>query len=92
MWLVNNAVGDYFDPSSDSGSFDGAWLLWRIPQVVTPLTGEGAGFESQSLRLGVDGVLLEEPTAARGYSLVQHGALIQIGIPFGAKGGYRKVQ
>lgn len=60
---------------------------------MTPLVGEGAGFESRSLSLGVEGLLLDESTtAARGFSVVQHGHLIQIGVPFGAEGGYRKVQ
>ncbi|XP_030260172.1 uncharacterized protein LOC115573522 isoform X3 [Sparus aurata] len=73
------------------GTFDGARLLWDIPRVVTPLIGEGAGFESRSVNLGVEGLLLDEPTtAARGFSVVQQGHLIQIGVPFGAEGGYRK--
>ncbi|XP_073348720.1 uncharacterized protein [Pagrus major] len=75
----------------NSGSFDGSRLLWDIPQVVTPLTWEGAGFESRSVSLGVEGLLLDEPTtAARGFSVVQQGHLIKIGVPFGAEGGYRK--
>ncbi|XP_028460758.1 uncharacterized protein LOC114573059 isoform X1 [Perca flavescens] len=75
----------------NSGSFDGAWLLWDVPWVVTPLVDEGAVFESRSLSLGVEGVLLDEHTATtRGFSLVQRGPLVQIGVPFGAEGGYRK--
>ncbi|XP_074472429.1 uncharacterized protein LOC141756521 isoform X1 [Sebastes fasciatus] len=75
----------------NSGSFDGARLLWDIPRVMTPLVGEGAGFKSQNFSLGVEGVLLDKPiTAARGFSLVQQGHLVQIGVPFGAEGGYRK--
>ncbi|XP_044024572.1 uncharacterized protein LOC122862843 isoform X2 [Siniperca chuatsi] len=75
----------------NSGSFDGTRLLWDVPRVVTPLVGEGARFESRSLSLGVEGVLLDEPTAAaRGFTLVQQGYLIQIGVPFGEEGGYRK--
>jgi len=60
---------------------------------MTSLVGEGAGFESRSLNLGVEGVLLDKLTAtARGISLVQQAYMIQIGVPFGAKGGYRKVK
>lgn len=60
---------------------------------MPPLVGEEVGFESRSLSLGVDGLLLDERTAAaRGFSMVQQGHLIQMGVPFGAKGGYRKVQ
>lgn len=59
---------------------------------MSPLVEEGAEFQSRSYRLGVEGLLLDEPTAtARGFSLIQQGDLIQIGVPFGAKGGYRKV-
>ncbi|XP_042358817.1 uncharacterized protein LOC121955093 [Plectropomus leopardus] len=75
----------------DSASFDGARLLWDVPRVLTPLVGEGAGFESRSLGVGVEGVLLDKHTAeTRGFSLVQRGPLIQIKVPFGAQGGYRK--
>lgn len=78
--------------SSDSGSFDGAWLLWDIPWVMTPLVERVATFESRSLGVGVEGVLLDELTATtRGFSLVQQGRLVQIGVPFGAEGGYWKV-
>lgn len=83
----------FLDPSSDSGSFDGAWLLWDVPLVMTPLVDEVARFESRSLSVGVDGVLLDEPTATtRGFSLVQRPRLVQIRVPFGAEGGYRKVK
>uniref|UniRef100_A0A4W6EI79 ZP domain-containing protein n=1 Tax=Lates calcarifer TaxID=8187 RepID=A0A4W6EI79_LATCA len=72
-------------------SFDGAWLLWDIPWVMTPLVERVATFESRSLGVGVEGVLLDEPTATtRGFSLVQQGRLVQIGVPFGAEGGYWK--
>ncbi|KAM6992351.1 uncharacterized protein LKV04_008406 [Tautogolabrus adspersus] len=75
----------------NSGSFDGSQLLWELPRVMAPLVGEGVGFESRSLGLGVEGVLLDNPTAtARGFSLVQQGSLVQIRAPFGAEGGYRK--
>ncbi|XP_070705205.1 uncharacterized protein [Pempheris klunzingeri] len=75
----------------NSGSFDGTQLLWDVPRLVTPLVGEEAKFESRSLRLGVEGVLLDEPTAAaKGFSLVQQGHLVQIRVPFGAEGGYKK--
>ncbi|GLD72007.1 uncharacterized protein AKAME5_002333100 [Lates japonicus] len=75
----------------NSGSFDGAWLLWDIPWVMTPLVERVARFESRSLGVGVEGVLLDEPTATtRGFSLVQRGRLVQIGVPFGAEGGYWK--
>lgn len=90
---VNRAGTHSIDPTSDSGSFDGTRLLWDVPQFVPPLVGEGAGFESRSISLGVEGLLLDESTAAaRGFSVVQKRHLLQIGVPFGAEGGYRKVQ
>lgn len=59
---------------------------------MRPLVGEGVGFQSNSIRLGVDGMLLEESLAeARGLRVVQRGQKIRIGVPFGAEGGYRKV-
>lgn len=92
VWACGTDSDSVHSPS-DSGSFDGTRLLWEVPRIVTPLVGEGAGFESRSLTLGVEGVLLDKPTtAARGFTLVQQGHLIQIGVPFGAEGGYRKVQ
>uniref|UniRef100_A0A3B4UXA6 ZP domain-containing protein n=1 Tax=Seriola dumerili TaxID=41447 RepID=A0A3B4UXA6_SERDU len=75
----------------NSGSFDGAWLLWDVPWIMTPLVEEAVRFESQNLSVGVEGVLLDEPTATtRGFSLVQQGRLVQIRVPLGAEGGYRK--
>uniref|UniRef100_A0A3B4Z5I1 ZP-domain containing protein Ig-like domain-containing protein n=1 Tax=Stegastes partitus TaxID=144197 RepID=A0A3B4Z5I1_9TELE len=76
---------------SDTGSFDGDRLLWDIPRVLTPIVEDDAELESRSFSLGVEDLLLDEPTAtSRGFSLVQQGAIIQIRIPFGAEGGYRK--
>lgn len=78
--------------ATDSSSFKDGWLLLEVPRVMSPLIGEGVGFQSNSIRLGVDGMLLEESlAAARGLRVVQHGQKIQIGVPFGAEGGYKKV-
>ncbi|XP_041831388.1 uncharacterized protein LOC121633429 isoform X2 [Melanotaenia boesemani] len=75
----------------NSGSYDGARLLWDIPRVLPPVVGEGAEFDSLSFSLGLDGVLLDEPTTtSRGLSLIQQGALVKIGVPFGTEGGSRK--
>nr|XP_043904737.1 uncharacterized protein LOC122783871 isoform X2 [Solea senegalensis] len=75
----------------NSGSFDGSWLQWDIPRVMTPLVEEVATFESQMFSVGVEGVLLEEVNATtRGISLVQRGSVVQIMVPFGAEGGHRK--
>lgn len=91
MACVNTANG-LLTCGTDLGSFEGGWLLWEVPQVMGPLIGEGVHFQSKSIRLGVAGMLLEDSVAAaRGLSMVQHGQKIQIGVPFGAEGGYRKV-
>ncbi|XP_034555238.1 uncharacterized protein LOC117824015 isoform X3 [Notolabrus celidotus] len=73
------------------GSFDGSQLLWDVPLLMSPLTGEGVGFESRNLSVGIEGVLLDKPTATtRGFSMLQQGNVVQIRVPFGTKGGYRK--
>ncbi|KAM6915063.1 uncharacterized protein FYW49_009952 [Xenentodon cancila] len=75
----------------NSGSFDGTRLLWDVPQVLPPLVGEGTGLESKNFSLGLEGLLLDNPTVvSRGLSMVQEGGLVKIGVPFGAEGGYRK--
>ncbi|XP_062266744.1 uncharacterized protein LOC133973109 isoform X2 [Platichthys flesus] len=73
----------------NSGSFDGASLLWDVPWIMMPLVEEDARFESQTVSVGVEGVLLDQPTA-RGFSLVRIGGLVQIRVRFGAEGGYRQ--
>ncbi|CAB1452268.1 unnamed protein product [Pleuronectes platessa] len=73
----------------NSGSFDGASLLWDVPWIMMPLVEEDARFESQTVSVGVEGVLLDRPTA-RGFSLVRSGGLVQIRVRFGAEGGYRQ--
>ncbi|XP_024146198.1 uncharacterized protein LOC112157602 isoform X2 [Oryzias melastigma] len=75
----------------NSAMFDGTRLQWDIPQIIPPLVGDGAKFESQNFSLGVEGHLLDKPTAAaRGLSLIQQGGLVKLGVPFGAEGGYTK--
>lgn len=91
MWSLNTS-NRLFICATDSGSFKDGWLLLEVPQVMSPLVGEGVDYQSNSIRLGVDGMLLEESlAAARGIRVVQHGQKIQIGVPFGTEGGYRKV-
>ncbi|XP_011490423.1 uncharacterized protein LOC105357248 isoform X3 [Oryzias latipes] len=75
----------------NSAMFDGTQLQWDIPQIIPPLVGDGAKFESQNFSLGVEGFLLDESTAAsRGLSLLQQGGMVKIRVPFGAEGGYTK--
>ncbi|XP_015251144.1 PREDICTED: uncharacterized protein LOC107098155 [Cyprinodon variegatus] len=75
----------------NTGSFDGTRLLWNVPRFLPALVGEGAGLKSQSFSLGLDGSLLDEATAAsKGLSLVHQEGMIEIGVPFGSEGGFRK--
>uniref|UniRef100_A0AAZ3P1G5 ZP domain-containing protein n=1 Tax=Oncorhynchus tshawytscha TaxID=74940 RepID=A0AAZ3P1G5_ONCTS len=73
------------------GYFDGVRLLWETPRIMTPLVHSGFGFESKQINVGVESQLLDEGTArARGYTLEVKGLMVQMGVPFGAEGGYRK--
>ncbi|XP_061669020.1 uncharacterized protein LOC133496926 isoform X2 [Syngnathoides biaculeatus] len=75
----------------NSAFYDGARLVWDVPRVLRPLVEEGATFKSLQHSLKVGGVGLDEQSAAaRGFSLVQQERLVQILIPFGAEGGYKK--
>ncbi|XP_061757422.1 uncharacterized protein LOC133553344 isoform X2 [Nerophis ophidion] len=75
----------------NSGTFDGSQLVWDIPRVLRPLLEEEVAFKHLDHSLGVEGVMLDEPSAAaRGFSLAQQEHLVQILVPFGAEGGYRK--
>ncbi|XP_054618110.1 uncharacterized protein LOC129172433 isoform X2 [Dunckerocampus dactyliophorus] len=75
----------------NSASFDGAQLVWDVPGVLKPLLEEGVAFKHLHHSLGVGGVLMDEASiAARGFSLAQQDNLVQILVPFGAEGGYKK--
>lgn len=68
-------------------------LLWTIPQVLPVLVGKGARFESQSFRLGLGDALLDEVTASsKGLKVVQQGGMVEITVPVGTEGAYRKVR
>uniref|UniRef100_A0A3P8WR90 ZP domain-containing protein n=1 Tax=Cynoglossus semilaevis TaxID=244447 RepID=A0A3P8WR90_CYNSE len=76
---------------SDSGEFNGAWLLWDVPWVMLPLVDESAVFESQYVGIRVDGEFLDQNNAtSKGLRLVHSGDLVLIAVPFRAEGGYRK--
>uniref|UniRef100_A0A3Q2XR26 Uncharacterized protein n=1 Tax=Hippocampus comes TaxID=109280 RepID=A0A3Q2XR26_HIPCM len=72
----------------NAASYDGARLVWDLPRVLRPLLEEGAAFHSHRRSLEVDGVTLDERSAAaKGFGLVQQEELVQISVPFGAEGG-----
>ncbi|XP_048105895.1 uncharacterized protein LOC125298956 isoform X1 [Alosa alosa] len=72
-------------------TFDGEQLHWSIPRVMTPLVQDPSSFTSSQIRMGIDGQLLEETAwRSRGFDLEETGPIINISVPFGAQGGYRK--
>ncbi|XP_013878075.1 uncharacterized protein LOC106527668 isoform X2 [Austrofundulus limnaeus] len=71
--------------------FDDTQLLWNVPQVLPVLVGKGARFESQSFRLGLGDALLDKVAASpKGLEVVQQGGMVEIIVPVGTEGGYRK--
>lgn len=67
--------------------------MWDFPRVLRPLLEEGGAFQSHKRSLEVDGVMLDEQSAAaKGFGLVQQEELVQILVPFGAEGGYTRVK
>ncbi|XP_051908627.1 uncharacterized protein LOC127592154 [Hippocampus zosterae] len=75
----------------NAASYDGARLVWDLPNVLRPLLEEGAAFRSRKRSLEVDGATLDEQSAAaKGFGLLQQEELVQISVPFGAEGGYTR--
>ena len=59
---------------------------------MLPMAWAGEGFESRSIAVGVEGRLVDwETTVARGWTVTHDGPVVQVGIPFGSEGGYRRV-
>ncbi|CAL8376710.1 unnamed protein product [Gadus morhua 'NCC'] len=72
-------------PMSD-GFYNDSSLVWLNPLE----TGE-TDQQSQRLRIGANGQLLEPvEAAARGYNMEVFGSQVQVTIPFDAVGGYKK--
>ncbi|KAL2082310.1 hypothetical protein ACEWY4_022128 [Coilia grayii] len=79
--------------TTNPGTFDGERLRWAVPRVPAPLVQEppSSASASEQIRMGVDGQLMEDDVwRARGLSLEYAGSMINISVPFGAAGGYRK--
>nr|XP_015196192.1 PREDICTED: uncharacterized protein LOC107076608 [Lepisosteus oculatus] len=78
--------------TTNPGSFDGTNLLWSTPIVLRPLVQVPTGFVSSSIRMGVEGLLLDNATMLqKGYGMSVGPTLVEIQIPFGADGGSREV-
>ena len=73
--------------SPGDGFYNDSSLVWLNPLE----TGE-TDQQSQRLRIGANGQLLEPvEAAARGYNMEVFGSQVQVTIPFDAVGGYKKV-
>ncbi|KAJ8254795.1 hypothetical protein GJAV_G00197430 [Gymnothorax javanicus] len=76
--------------TSNLGSFHGDRLRWETPMVMSPLMLDQSGFVSWHIRVGVDGVLLDESLIKQwGYVVAIGGDRVSIDIPYSAKGGRR---
>lgn len=59
--------------------------MWQTPEMLYPSL-------SKVLNVGLNGDLVEQPVAEeRGYVVENRNTTIQLGIPYNAEGGYRKV-
>ncbi|XP_077594971.1 uncharacterized protein LOC144211506 isoform X2 [Stigmatopora nigra] len=75
----------------NSGSYDGARLIWEVPRVPRPLLEERDVLKNPRHRLEVEGQMLDrEDAAAKGFQLVRGESLVRISVPFGAEGGHRR--
>uniref|UniRef100_A0A3Q2CGG8 Zona pellucida protein AX 4 n=1 Tax=Cyprinodon variegatus TaxID=28743 RepID=A0A3Q2CGG8_CYPVA len=71
--------------SMDEGSFEGGYMIWDTPEALYPSLG------STKISLGLDGNLVEQAAAEQaGFIMARQNSTVQIGIPYNAKGGYRK--
>ncbi|MGH0182235.1 UNVERIFIED_CONTAM: hypothetical protein FKN15_016668 [Acipenser sinensis] len=87
LLLVDTSAACAKNPSV----FDGTYLSWVTPRLITPLVLHPTKFLDKRFMMGVDGRALDEVTAiSRGYQLLVNRTAVEICIPFGAVGGYRK--
>ncbi|KAJ8008341.1 hypothetical protein DPEC_G00103820 [Dallia pectoralis] len=76
--------------STNEAMFDGLGLIWETPTLLSSLASSLVGLDSMQISMGVDGQLLDRPTATgRGYSLEINDVTTRLSIPFNAEGGYR---
>ncbi|MGH0186403.1 UNVERIFIED_CONTAM: hypothetical protein FKN15_021601 [Acipenser sinensis] len=88
LLLVDTSAACAKNPSV----FDGTYLSWVTPRLLSPLVLHPTKFVDKQIKMGVEGRPLDEITAtSRGYQLLVNSTAVKISIPFGAVGGYRKV-
>ncbi|MGH0158098.1 UNVERIFIED_CONTAM: hypothetical protein FKN15_034947 [Acipenser sinensis] len=89
LLLVDTSAACAKNPSV----FDGTYLSWVTPRLLSPLVLHPTKFVDKQIKMGVEGRPLDEITAtSRGYQLQVNSTVVKISIPFGAVGGYRKAQ
>ncbi|XP_058867635.1 uncharacterized protein LOC117962847 [Acipenser ruthenus] len=87
LLLVDTSAACAKNPSV----FNGTYLSWVTPRLITPLVLHPTKFLDKRITMGVEGRVLDEVAAtSRGYQLLVNGTAVEIRIPFGAVGGYRK--
>ncbi|MGH0189700.1 UNVERIFIED_CONTAM: hypothetical protein FKN15_037893 [Acipenser sinensis] len=75
----------------DPSVFDGTYLSWVTPRLIPPLVLHPTKFLDKRITMGVEGRALDEVAAtSRGYQLLVNSTAVEIRIPFGSVGGYRK--
>ncbi|MGH0176485.1 UNVERIFIED_CONTAM: hypothetical protein FKN15_072916 [Acipenser sinensis] len=88
LLLVDTSAACAKNPSV----FDGTYLSWVTPRLITPLVLHPTKFLDKRFTMGVEGRALDEVTAiSREYQLLVNRTAVEICIPFGAVGGYRKL-
>lgn len=65
---------------------DEGYMSWETPDVLYP------GLQTTNFSFGLNGKLLQ-PTVAekKGYVIDKYNNTVEIGVPYDAEGGYRKV-
>ncbi|XP_058867903.1 uncharacterized protein LOC117404809 isoform X1 [Acipenser ruthenus] len=87
LLLVDTSAACAKNPSV----FNGTYLSWVTPRLITPLVLHPTKFLDKLITMGVEGRGLDEVAAtSRGYQLLVNSTAVEIRIPFGAVGGYRK--
>ncbi|XP_058871519.1 uncharacterized protein LOC131722011 [Acipenser ruthenus] len=87
LLLVDTSAACAKNPSV----FDGTYLSWVTPRLITPLVLHPTKFLDKLIMMGVEGRGLDEVAAtSRGYQLLVNSTAVEIRVPFGAVGGYRK--
>lgn len=62
-------------------------MIWNTPEALYPSVGK------TQISFGLNGNLMEQAAAVqKGFIMERYNSTVQIGIPYNAEGGYRKVK